>query len=219
MTVMSTSAIPRLKTAKPRGFPTTVAIVATIGLAAAGWAWAVPRMTGMDMGVATTLGSFGFFLSVWVPMMAAMMLPALMPPALRMATARSPFAVFSYVGSYLTVWAVIGVVVYATYRPHSAATAGVIAVAAGLYELTPLKRRFRQACQEAVRSGWELGFCCVGSSAGLMAVLVAFGAMSLTWMAVISAVVLIQKVLPPRAAIDISLAIAVVALGLIELAS
>lgn len=190
-----------------------------MGLAAAGWAVAIPRMSGMDMGVRTTLGSFPFFFSVWVPMTAAMMLPGLTPSTLRLvATQRRLFHVPRYIGSYLMVWMLVGVLIYTLYRPHSPATAGAIAVAAGLYELTPLKRRFRYLCHDGITSGCRLGLCCVGSSIGLMLVMVAFGAMSPTWMAVTSSAVIIQKVLPNRAAVDIPLAAAIIALGLIELA-
>jgi len=61
----------------PAARPAAVAaaLVATLGLAAASWVVAVWQMHGMDMGVATRLGSFGFFIAVWVVMMAAMMLP------------------------------------------------------------------------------------------------------------------------------------------------
>ncbi|MDA8045820.1 MAG: DUF2182 domain-containing protein [Actinomycetota bacterium] len=215
---MTTPVMRRPKAAEPRALAGT-AIAATVGLVAAGWVVAITRMSGMDMGVATKLGSFPFFLSVWVPMMAAMMLPGLLPSAVRLAaTWRRPFDVPSYIGSYLTVWALVGVVVYTLYRPHSPATAGAVAVAVGMYELTPLKRRFRHLCRARAASGWELGVCCVGSCIGLMVVMLALGAMSLTWMAAISAAVLIQKLVPPRAVIDIPLAAAMVALGLIELA-
>ncbi|MGD0064192.1 MAG: hypothetical protein ABSB76_12220 [Streptosporangiaceae bacterium] len=54
---------------------TTAALTATLGLGAAAWVVAVWQMNGMDMGVATRLGSFAFFVAVWVSMMAAMMLP------------------------------------------------------------------------------------------------------------------------------------------------
>ena len=54
------------------------ALTATLGLAAAFWGIAVWQMHGMDMGVATRLGSFASFIAVWVVMMAAMMLPG--PP-------------------------------------------------------------------------------------------------------------------------------------------
>jgi predicted metal-binding membrane protein len=59
----------------------------------------------------------------------------------------------------------------------------------------------------------EFGLCCVGSSVGLMLMLVALGVMSLTWMCVIAAVVLAQKVLRANAAIDVPLALAIVGLG------
>ncbi len=65
----------------------TAALAATIGLAATSWVVAVWQMQGMDMGVATRLGSFGFFIAVWVVMMAAMMLPAAAPAVLRRAQA------------------------------------------------------------------------------------------------------------------------------------
>ena len=198
---------------------TTSALIATVGAGAAGWVIAIPRMSGMDMGVATTLGSFPFFLSVWLAMMVAMMLPGVAPSALRVAAAgRTGVDVIRHVGSYLAVWAVVGVVVFALYRPHSTTSAGAITVAAGLYELTPLKRWFRVMCQDRARSGWELGFCCIGATAGLMLVLLAFGAMSLTWMALATAAVLLQKLLPPKALFDVPFAIAIVAIGLAELA-
>jgi len=52
-----------------------VAAVLALGLAAAAWVVSVRQMNGMDMGVATGLGSFAFFVALWVSMMAAMMLP------------------------------------------------------------------------------------------------------------------------------------------------
>ena len=198
---------------------TATALIATVGVGVAGWVIAIARMSGMDMGVATTLGSFPFFLSVWLPMMAAMMLPGVAPSALRVAAAgRTGVGVVRHVGSYLAVWAVVGVVVFALYRPHSTTAAGAIAVAAGLYELTPLKRRFRMMCQDRAGSGWELGLCCIGSTAGLMLVMLVFGAMSLTWMALVAAAVLLQKLLPPKAVVDVPIAIAIVTVGLVQLA-
>ena len=58
----------------------------------------------------------------------------------------------------------------------------------------------------------------VGASAvaatGLMLMLVALGAMSVTWMLVLAAVITAQKVLPPRAAVDVSVALGIVAVGI-----
>jgi predicted metal-binding membrane protein len=172
-------------------------------------------MNGMDMGVATRLGSFAFFAALWAWMMAAMMLPGAAPAVVRRAQAGGVRAVPLFVVSYLAVWALVGVAVYALYRPHGAVAAGAVAVAAGVYELTPLKRYFRQSCRESVRSGLGFGLCCVGSSIGLMVLLVALGVMSITWMVVITVLALAQKLLPAKAAIDVPLALAIIGLGIL----
>jgi predicted metal-binding membrane protein len=194
---------------------TAVALTATLGLAAASWVVAVRQMNGMDMGVATQLGSFAFFVALWVAMMAAMMLPGAAPAVLRSAHARGVRTVPMFVGSYLAVWTLVGVAVYALYRPHGSFAAGALVIAAGIYELTPLKRHFRRRCRESVGSGFEFGLCCAGSSIGLMLMLVALSVMSVTWMALVAALVLAQKLLPAKTAIDLPLALAIVGLGLL----
>jgi predicted metal-binding membrane protein len=194
---------------------TAAALTATLGLAAPSWVVAVRQMNGMDMGVATTLGSFTFFVALWVSMMAAMMLPGVAPAVLRRAHAGGVRAVPPFVGSYLAVWTLLGVAVYAFYRPHGSLAAGAVAIAAGVYELTPLKQHFRQHCRQSVRSGFEFGLYCVGSSIGLMLMLVVLGVMSVTWMAVIAVLIVAQKLLPAKAAIDVPLALAIVGLGLV----
>jgi predicted metal-binding membrane protein len=194
---------------------TATALVATVGLGAIAWVVTLERMHGMDMGVATRLGSVPSFLSVWVPMMAAMMLPGTAPAARRIARrGGGAFDVARYLGLYLAVWALFGVAVFAAYRPHGTTVAGALATAAGVYELTPMKRRFREMCQERMSSGLGLGLCCVGSSVGLMLTMVALGIMSVTWMILATGVVLLQKLLPPRAAIDVPVALVLIALGL-----
>ena len=195
---------------------TAAALTATLGLAAASWVVAVRQMSGMDMGVATELGPFGFFVAAWVAMMAAMMLPAAAPALVRRAHAGGRLgAVPLFVGSYLAVWTLVGIALYAVYRPHGTLPAGAVVIAAGLYELTPLKRHFRRCCRQGVRSGFEFGLSCVGSSIGLMLLLVAIGLMSLTWMSVIAVLVLAQKLLPSRPALDVPLALAFVGLGIL----
>jgi predicted metal-binding membrane protein len=182
---------------------TAAALTATLGLAAASWVVAVRQMNGMDMGVATRLGSFAFFVALWVAMMAAMMLPGAAPAVLRRAHASGRLrAMPLFVGSYLAVWTLVGVAVYALYRPHGSSAAGAVAIVAGVYEFTPLKQHFRRRCRQSVRSGFQFGLYCVGSSIGLMLMLVALGVMSVTWMAVIAVLVLAQKLLPARAAIE-----------------
>ena len=118
-----------------------------------------------------------------------------------------------FVLSYLGVWTLVGVAVYALYRPHTSFAAGVFVIAAGVYELTPLKQHFRRRCRESVRSGFEYGLYCVGSSIALMLMLVALSVMSVTWMSVIAVLVLAQKLLPAKAAVDVPLALAIVGLG------
>ena len=192
------------------------ALAATLGLAAASWVVAVRQMNGMDMGVATRLGSFAFFVAVWVSMMAAMMLPgAALAVWSHVHTSGRVRSVPLFVGSYLAVWTVVGVAVYGVYRPHGSFAAGVVVIAAGLYEFTPLKQHFRRRCSKSVRSGFELGLYCVGSSIGLMLMPVALGIMSITWMSVIAVLVLAQKLLPAKAAIDVPLALAIVGLGIV----
>jgi predicted metal-binding membrane protein len=200
-----------------RSSATAAALTATLGLATASWVVAVWQMNGMDMGVATRLGSFAFFVAVWVSMMGAMMLPGAAPAVLRRAHAsgRVLRAVPLFVGSYLAVWTLVGVAVYALYRPHGSFAAGAVAIAAGVYEFTPLKRHFRRRCRESVRSGIEFGLYCVGSSIGLMLVLVSLSVMSVTWMSVIAVLVLAQKLLPARAAVDVPVALAIIGLGLV----
>ena len=195
---------------------TAAALTATLGLAAASWVVAVHQMDGMDMGVATELGSFPFFLTAWVSMMAAMMLPGAAPAALGGSRSSGrALAVPPFVGSYLAVWTLVGLAVYALYRPHGTAVAGALTIAAGVYELTPLKRHFRRRCREDVRSGVRFGLSCFGSSVGLMVMLLALGTMSVGWMSVVAVLILGQKLLPPRASIDASLGLAIVALGIL----
>jgi len=195
---------------------TAAALTATLGLAAASWVVAVRQMNGMDMGVATRLGSFAFFVALWVSMIAAMMLPGAAPAVLRRAHASGRVrAVPLFVGSYLAVWTLVGVAVYALYRPHGSFAAGVVAIAAGVYEFTRLKQDCRRRCRESVGSGFEFGLYCVGSSIGLMLMLVALSVMSVTWMSVIAVLVLAQKLLPAKAAIDVPLALAIVGLGIL----
>jgi predicted metal-binding membrane protein len=190
------------------------ALAATIGLAAASWVIAVRQMHGMDMGVATRLGSFASFIAVWVVVMAAMMLLAAAPAVLRRARASGRVrAVPLFIGSYLAVWALVGAAVYALYRPHGSVAARAVTVAAGVYEFTPLKRHFRRRCRHSVRSGFGFGLCCAGSCIGLMLMLVALGVMSVTWMSVIAVLVLAQKLLLAKAAIDVPLALAIAGLG------
>jgi predicted metal-binding membrane protein len=177
-----------------------IVLATTLGLAAACWAAAVWLMRGMDMGVATRPGSFGFFAAVWVAMMAAMMLPGAAPAVARQARMGGTVrAALPFTGSYLA--------------------AGAVVIAAGAYELTPVKRHFRRRCREDARpgprSGLGFGLCCAGSGIGLMAMFVALDVMSVFWMSVVAVLACAQKLLPAKAAIDVPLALALTGLGFV----
>jgi predicted metal-binding membrane protein len=162
-------------------------------------------MTGMGMSPT---------LPTWVLMMAVMMVPSAVPAIAR--RARAPDGVLAaplFAGAYLSTWALAAVAMWALYRPPGAVTAGVLIVGAGLYELTPFKRECRRRCREHVGSGLRFSVYCFGSSVGLMLVFVAVNVMSIALMVAIAVVVLAQKLLPPDPAVDLSLALAIVVLG------
>jgi predicted metal-binding membrane protein len=193
-----------------------IVLAATLGLAAACWAATAWLMDGMDMGIATRPGAFGFFAAAWVTMMAAMMLPGAAPAVARHARmAGKVRAALPFAGSYLAIWALVGVVAYALDRPHGSLAAGTVVIAAGAYELTRFKRHFRRRCREDAGSGLEFGLCCVGSSIGLMAMLIALDVMSLFWMSVAAVLACAQKLLPAKAAIGVPLALVIIGLGFV----
>jgi predicted metal-binding membrane protein len=164
------------------------------------------------IGVATAPHSMALagFLTAWTLMMTAMMLPSIVPLVLLYRGSRLVLTL-----GYLLVWSALGVVPYAlmewTMTTEPVRAAAVLA-AAGVYELTPLKRTCLRHCQSpatflmqrfdhgAFRLGIEHGIWCTGCCVGLMAVLVFAAAMSLLWAAAIAAIVVVQKVLPIGAA-------------------
>ena len=128
-----------------------------------------------------------------------------------------------FVLGYLLVWAGFGVIVYLASQVVTAvlassmtlvdwtayAVAAVLLVAGG-YQFTPLKRVCLRACQSplaflmghwkpgpvgALRMGLEHGIYCSGCCWGLMAVLVAAGAMGLAWVVLIALAVFVEKLL------------------------
>jgi len=146
-----------------------------------------------------------------------------------------------FVGSYLLVWAAFGLAAYVAYRGVGLADVGALswhrdgrwfaggAVAlAGVYELSPLKRTCLRHCRSplhyllggwksgplgALAMGTEHGAYCVGCCWGLMVILFALGVMSLTWMAIVTVIVFVQKVLPASGIADRALAVALIGCG------
>jgi predicted metal-binding membrane protein len=185
-------------------------VLVLLGVAALAWAVTIERMWGMDDGPGTDLGSLGWYLGIWVTMMAAMMLPS---------TVRVARAVVFGLG-YLAVWTVFGLAAYAGFKSgFSTEVAGTLIVAAGAYQLTPLKQRSLRRCRSPkgergpVRSGIAHGLDCVGSSAGLMVALFALGVMSILWTAVIAAAIFAEKVLARGPLISRGVALGLLVLG------
>jgi predicted metal-binding membrane protein len=202
------------------------------------WIVTVQRMRGMDAGPGTDLGGLGWFLGIWVTMMAAMMLPSAVPTVMLVSHVRrgmiAPVAIF--VTGYLTVWTAVGVAAYGLYRAFVAAgtgwlawdragpyVAGAVLAAAGLYQLTPLKDLCLRHCRSplsfllrprsTLRLGIEHGAYCLGCCSGLMLALFALGVMSLFWMAVVGAAVLVEKIAPGGQRFSRLFALALVVLG------
>jgi predicted metal-binding membrane protein len=209
---------------------TTLVLVAA---AIAAWTVTVDRMRGMDAGPGTDLGGLMWYLGIWVTMTAAMMLPSTAPAARHVARVgrRAPTLLFA--AGYLAVWSGYGVLAYGVFRlvasldlgwlawnrggPYAA---GAVVAAAGLYELTPVKRLGLRRCRaaphsgNAFRRGLAHGLDCVGCSGALMAVLFVLGAMSLFWMAVVAGAIFAEKVLPRGPRLAPVFAVALVALGI-----
>ena len=200
-----------------------------LALAAVAWWSTANRMAGMDAGPGTDLGALGWFLGVWVVMMAAMMFPALAPTVAlyaRMTRTREPSRALLFASGYLLVWGAAGLAAYGVFRVGRDVlggplawdaggrwfTAGVLGAAAA-YELTPLKDVCLSRCRSpigflvsswrdgrlgAVRMGAGHAAWCLGCCWALMAALFALGVMSLTWMAVVAALIVVEKTLPWR---------------------
>jgi predicted metal-binding membrane protein len=141
-------------------------IALLLGLAGLAWWSSVDRMQGMDAGPWTALGSLGWFLGLWVVMMAAMMLPSAIPTAALyggLARDRTPVSTLLFVMGYLAVWAAAGLVAFALAVAGSRVAGGIFAwdragrwaagttlVLAAAYQLTPLKDACLARCRSPV---------------------------------------------------------------------
>ena len=204
--------------------------LALVVLAGVGWWWTVVTSNNMaptmGMGNSMLAMSLVAFTVAWIAMMAAMMLPAIIPvvrlygrAAARGTVAPMPF----FIAGYGIVWSFVGLPVFFLWRqlnqPLAQATptvgriAGAVLVGAALYQLSSLKTACLRHCRSplnlfmrhsknlhrnsgAMTLGVRHGLYCLGCCWTLMAVLVVFGTMQLAWMAVIAALIFIEKVLP-----------------------
>ena len=198
-------------------------------IAVAAWVLVVlSSIHGEDMAMAmpVTVSGVLVFVASWAVMMTAMMLPSALPMialygaiqrrAIGASTRGVPVAVFTLV--YLGLWAATGVPVYFAHM-LLAALAGltlsygiaVILLAAGAYQLSPLKQVCLRACRSplgfllghwragrrsSLALGWSHAVYCLGCCWALMLVLVAAGAMGLPWVLLITAIVTVEKLMP-----------------------
>jgi predicted metal-binding membrane protein len=169
-------------TLKSRFVPGPVVLAALLlGVALVTWIVTVERMDGMDAGPGTDLGGLGWYVGIWVTMMAAMMLPSVAPTAIvfarvassRAARGRTNVSTWIFVSGYLLAWTVYGLLAYGVFRAIKAAdwgflawdaqgpiVAGTAVAVAGLYQLTPLKEVCLRHCRgplHFILHGWRDG--------------------------------------------------------------
>ena len=215
---------------------------------------------GMAMtGTMAAIGRPDFFLvlTMWWVMMVAMMLPSAAPAILLYETVRDraaaaespspPAPALVFASGYLLCWLLFAAVaaliedrlhaqmVIGTERLslHNQIADGVILLAAGLYQLSPLKsvclshcrspasffaRHWRPGWSGAVRLGMWHGAYCVACCWALMLLLFVGGVMNLAWVAALSLLVLAEKVLPLGATISRAIGLLLVAGGAAMLA-
>jgi predicted metal-binding membrane protein len=158
----------------------TAALLLAAALAA--WIVTVDRMQGMDTGPGTDLGDLGWYLGIWVTMMAAMMLPSVAPMVLLYAHVsrqrhrpRRAYLIptWIFLAGYLGAWTAYGLLAYGVFRLVTAVDPGFLAwdeagpyvaggaiAAAGLYQLTPLKEVCLRHCRgpmHFILRGWRKG--------------------------------------------------------------
>jgi predicted metal-binding membrane protein len=200
-----------------------------VALAVFAWWSTIRSMGGMAASPGTDLGGLGWFVGVWIVMMAAMMLPAVSPTVAlyaRMTRQRGLARPVAFTSGYLVVWGGAGVAAYGVFALgkrvlgpdlawHGGGRwlAGGLLAAAAVYELTPLKDACLGKCRSpfgflmgawrdgvhgAGEMGAKHGLWCLGCCWALMVALFALGVMSIVWMAVVAALITVEKVLPWR---------------------
>ena len=155
-----------------------VLVGALFGLAAVGWWRTAGQMQDMDAGPWTELGTLGWFLGVWVVMMAAMMFPSVAPTVAlysKLTRSRSIALPFVFTSGYLLVWSAVGALAFVVATVGSRLfgdvlawdragqwVAGATLIVAAAYELTPLKDVCLGKCRSPLgfllgtwRDGWS----------------------------------------------------------------
>ena len=151
-------------------------IAALFFVAAIGWIWTAREMRGMDAGPWTGLGSLGWFIGIWVVMMAAMMFPSVSPTIAlytRITREKSPLSPWLFAAGYLLTWTAAGLIAYVigaiavavfgdalTLDQEGRVLAGITLIVAAVYEITPLKNVCLAKCRSplgALLGSWRDG--------------------------------------------------------------
>ena len=176
-----------------------------VAAALAAWIVTVTRMRGMDAGPGTDLGGLGWYLGIWLTMMAAMMLPSVAPMVLtftrvsreRRRQGRAAFVpTWVFLAGYLAAWVAYGLIAYGVFRLVTGVDSGLLAwneagpylaggavAAAGIYQLTPLKDLCLRHCRgpmHFILHGWRegpIGALRMGAEHGLYCVGCCWGLM------------------------------------------
>jgi predicted metal-binding membrane protein len=144
-------------------------VVTLLALAVGAWLVTDARMAGMDTGPGTALGGLGWFLGIWLVMMAAMMLPALSPMVVAFAGTeaasdrrfRAGLLVAAFIAGYLLAWSAAGLAGYLLteavrslnvgfldWDSAGPYAAGAVILAAAVYQLTPAKDACLRRCRD-----------------------------------------------------------------------
>lgn len=189
----------------------------------------------MPMTAAWSAENFIMVAVMWAVMMVGMMLPSAAPMIMMFTTVnrrkrdlgRAPASSFQFVGGYIAAWVLFSVAATALQwglqslslltpmmNTNSAYLGGGLFIAAGIYQLTPLKHvclrhcrsplhfilhRWRDGALGAFRMGAEHGAYCLGCCWFMMALLFVLGVMNIAWIAGLAALVMAEKVFPKGA--------------------
>ena len=228
-----------------------------LALAAAAWAVLVWQSGGTNTNMVMNSITMGLraplFLTIWVVMMVAMMFPTAAPMILtfhKVQAGKSQrgevfVSTWVFVAAYILVWTLAGVAAYAcalaaealaVRAALSSVTAarigGAVLIAAGFYQLTPLKdlclskcrtpvtfimTSWRDGAAGALRMGLLHGAYCLGCCWLLFVILFPLGIMNIAAMAIITLVIFAEKTLPWGRLAPYAAAVALVLYGALVL--
>lgn len=182
--------------------------------------WLMPHMTNWDT------ADLALVLVMWAVMMAAMMLPSVVP-VIAASARQSPGCdtrqTAGFMAGYTMVWTAFSVLATLLHWALLRATllspmmestsrllSAVIVIAAGLYQLSPAKQICLRHCRQpsesifggeskrfgAVRAGVRNGVYCLGCCWALMAMLFATGVMNVPWIVILAGYVVVEKTAP-----------------------